>query len=272
MTKLTESDIEQMAIELLEARGWKYLNGPDIAPDGATPMRASLEEVVLKGKLEAAVRRLNPSLPQAVTDEAVKQVMRIGSTDLLADNEQFHELLTQGVTVSVYEKGEERGKPVRLVDFDDPWNNEFTVVNQFTVIEDGHNLRPDVVLFVNGLPLVVMELKNAADEEATIAKAFDQICTYRCNTSCDNTGCRNACSGNLIYCANNDIKKCNQCYYKHDDPCYGTSKKCSIQSHLCRCCFCGCRYFSACCSCVCVFGNSKRTFYNSTYSLNCIYS
>ena len=90
MTKLTESDIEQMAIELREARGWKYLYGPDIAPDGATPMRASLEEVVLKGKLEAAVRRLNPSLPQTVTDEAVKQVMRIGSTDLLADNEAFH--------------------------------------------------------------------------------------------------------------------------------------------------------------------------------------
>ena len=179
MTKLTESDIEQMAIELLEARGWKYLYGPDIAPDGATPMRASLEEVVLKGKLEAAVRRLNPSLPQTVTDEAVKQVMRIGSTDLLADNEAFHELLTQDVTVSVYEEGEERGKPVQLVDFDDPWNNEFTVVNQFTVIENGHNLRPDVVLFVNGLPLVVMELKNAADEDATIGKAYDQIGTYK---------------------------------------------------------------------------------------------
>ena len=179
MTKLTESDIEQMAIELLEARGWKYLYGPDIAPDGTTPMRTSLEEVVLHGKLEAAVRRLNPSLPQTVTDEAVKQVMRIGSTDLLADNEAFHELLTQGVTVSVYEEGEERGKQVQLVDFDDPWNNEFTVVNQFTVIENGHNLRPDVVLFVNGLPLVVMELKNAADEDATIGKAYDQIGTYK---------------------------------------------------------------------------------------------
>ena len=179
MTKLTESDIEQMTIEILQSRGYEYLYGPDIAPDGQLPMRTSLGEVVLREKLETAVRRLNPSLPAAVLDEAVKTVLRIGSTDLLADNEQFHDLLTQGVTVSVYEQGEERGKKVWLVDFDDPWNNDFAVVNQFTVIENGHNLRPDVVLFVNGLPLVVMELKNAADEEATITAAYNQIETYK---------------------------------------------------------------------------------------------
>lgn len=179
MTKLTESDIEQMTIEILQSRWYEYLYGPDIAPDGQSPMRTSLGEVVLREKLEAAVRRLNPSLPAAVLDEAVKTVLRIGSTDLLADNEQFHDLLTQGVTVSVYEEGEERGKKVWLVDFDDPWNNDFTVVNQFTVVENGHNLRPDVVLFVNGLPLVVMELKNATDEEATITAAYNQIETYK---------------------------------------------------------------------------------------------
>ena len=179
MTKLTESDIEQMTIEILQSRGYEYLYGPDIAPDGQLPMRTSLGEVVLREKLETAVRRLNPSLPAAVLDEAVKTVLRIGSTDLLADNEQFHDLLTQGVTVSVYEQGEERGKKVWLVDFDDPWNNDFTVVNQFTVVENGHNLRPDVVLFGNGLPLVVMELKNAADEEATITAAYNQIETYK---------------------------------------------------------------------------------------------
>ncbi|MBO7490383.1 MAG: type I restriction endonuclease subunit R [Bacteroidales bacterium] len=179
MTKLTESDIEQMTIEILQSRGYEYLYGPDIAPDGQSPMRTSLGEVVLREKLEAAVRRLNPSLPAAVLDEAVKTVLRIGSTDLLADNEQFHDLLTQGVTVSVHEEGEERGKKVWLVDFDDPWNNDFAVVNQFTVVENGHNLRPDVVLFVNGLPLVVMELKNAADEEATITAAYNQIETYK---------------------------------------------------------------------------------------------
>jgi len=179
MTKLTESDIEQMTIEILQGRGYEYLYGPDIAPDGKTPLRSSLGEVVLRERLEAAVRRLNPSLPASVLDEAVKTVLRIGSTDLLADNERFHELLTQGVTVSVYEQGEERGKKVWLVDFDDPWNNDFVVVNQFTVVENGHNLRPDVVLFVNGLPLVVMELKNATDEEATITAAYNQIETYK---------------------------------------------------------------------------------------------
>ena len=179
MTKLTESDIEQMTIEILQGRGYEYLYGPDIAPDGKTPLRSSLDEVVLRERLEAAVRRLNPSLPASVQDEAVKTVLRIGSTDLLADNERFHELLTQGVTVSVYEQGEERGKKVWLVDFDDPWNNDFVVVNQFTIVENGHNLRPDVVLFVNGLPLVVMELKNAADEEATITAAYNQIETYK---------------------------------------------------------------------------------------------
>lgn len=179
MTKLTESDIEQMTIEILQDRGYEYLYGPDIAPDGKTPLRSSLGEVVLRERLEAAVRRLNPSLPASVLDEAVKTVLRIGSTDLLADNERFHELLTQGVTVSVYENGEERGKKVWLVDFDDPWNNDFVVVNQFTVVENGHNLRPDTVLFVNGLPLVVMELKNATDEEATITAAYNQIETYK---------------------------------------------------------------------------------------------
>ena len=179
MNKINEKAIEQFAIDIIKSKGFDYLYGPDIAPEGERPLRSSLEEVVLRGKMEDAVRRLNPQLPATVLEDAVRTVLRIGSTDLLADNELFHELLTQGVTVSVYEEGEERGKPVWLVDFDDPWNNDFTVVNQFTVIEDRHNLRPDVVLFVNGLPLVVMELKNAADEEATIAKAFDQICTYK---------------------------------------------------------------------------------------------
>ena len=90
MTKLTESDIEQMTIELLEGKGYEYLYGPDIAPEGENPMRSSLEEVVLRGKLEAAVRRLNPQLPATVLEDAVRTVLRIGSTDLLSDNEQSY--------------------------------------------------------------------------------------------------------------------------------------------------------------------------------------
>ncbi|MBQ3677840.1 MAG: type I restriction endonuclease subunit R [Paludibacteraceae bacterium] len=179
MTKLLESDIEQMLIEQLKAKGYNYLYGPDIAPDGETPMRASFDEVVLRDKLEAAVRKLNPSLPYSVQDEAVKTVLRISSPDVLANNEEFHRLLTEGVPVSVHKDGVERGARVWLIDFNDPWNNEFTVVNQFTIIENGHNRRPDVLLFVNGLPLIIFELKNAADENATIQSAFRQIETYK---------------------------------------------------------------------------------------------
>lgn len=179
MTKLLESDIEQMAIELLQAKRWKYLYGPDIAPDGETPMRATFDEVVLREKLERAVVRLNPSVKEEVRNEAIKTVLRIASPDTLANNEEFHRLLTEGVPVSTYQDGMERGERVWLVDFEDPWNNEFTVVNQFTIIENGHNRRPDVLLFVNGLPLVIIELKNAADENATIESAYRQIETYK---------------------------------------------------------------------------------------------
>ena len=179
MTKLLESDIEQLAIERLEAKRWNYLYGPDIAPDGETPMRTSLEEVVLKEVLAKAVKRQNPTLTDDVRDEAIKTVLRIASPDTLANNEAFHRLLTEGVPVSTYQDGMERGVRVWLVDFEDPWNNEFTVVNQFTIIENGHNRRPDVLLFVNGLPLVIIELKNAADENATIESAYRQIETYK---------------------------------------------------------------------------------------------
>ena len=156
MTKLLESDIEQMAIDLLQAKRWDYLYGPNIAPDGE-----------------------NPSVKEEVRDEAIKTVLRIASPDTLANNEEFHRLLTEGVPVSIYQDGMERGERVWLVDFEDPWNNEFTVVNQFTIIENGHNRRPDVLLFVNGLPLVIIELKNAADENATIESAYRQIETYK---------------------------------------------------------------------------------------------
>ena len=179
MTKLLESVIEQLAIERLQAKRWNYLYGPDIAPDGETPMRTSLEEVVLKEVLAKAVKRLNPTLTDDVRDEAIKTVLRITSSDMLANNEAFHRLLTEGVPVSTYQDGMERGERVWLVDFEDPWNNKFTVVNQFTIIENGHNRRPDVLLFVNGLPLVIIELKNAVDENATIESAYRQIETYK---------------------------------------------------------------------------------------------
>lgn len=179
MTKLTESQIESFAIQLFEQLGYKSLYGPDIAPDGPNPLRTSFEEVVLKELLLKAVRRINHELPAAVCEEAVNEVLRIASPDLLANNERFHRLLTEGISVSVHKDGVERGELVWLVDFENPLNNEFTVINQYTIIENGRNKRPDLILFVNGLPLVVMELKNAADENATLQSAFRQIETYK---------------------------------------------------------------------------------------------
>lgn len=179
MTKLHESDIEQMLIDLLKAKKYDYLYGPDIAPDGEYPMRSRFDEVVLRDKLENAVKRLNPSMLWLVQDEAVKIAMRLESTDMLVNNETFHRMLTEGIPVTITKNGIERGERVWLVDFNNPWNNEFTVVNQFTIIENGHNRRPDVILFVNGLPLIIFELKNAADENATLQSAYRQIETYK---------------------------------------------------------------------------------------------
>lgn len=179
MTKLTESAIETFAIELFQKLGYEYIYAPDIAPDGENPQRQSFAEVILHERLQKAVARINHTLPKALQDEAIKQVERIASPELLANNEAFHRLLTEGVTVSHFTEGEERGEQVWLVDFDNPENNDFVVANQFTIIENGHNKRPDVILFVNGLPLVVIELKNAADENATIQSAFRQIETYK---------------------------------------------------------------------------------------------
>ena len=179
MPPLHESDIEQMLIEQLKAKGYSYLYGPDIAPDSEHPMRYGFDEVVLRDKLESAVKRLNPSLPWQVQDEVVRTTMRISSPDTLANNEVFHRMLTEGIPVTITKDGVERGERAWLIDFSDPWNNEFTVVNQFTIIENGHNRRPDVILFVNGLPLVLFELKNAADENATLQSAFRQIETYK---------------------------------------------------------------------------------------------
>lgn len=179
MTKITESDIELLAIERLQALGFNYIYGPDIAPDSANPERDSFAEVLLLNRLRHAVARINPTLPAAALDEAVKTIQRISSPELLANNEAFHRLLTEGVNVSYQKDGNTRGDLVWLVDFANPDNNEFLVVNQFTIIENNQNKRPDLILFVNGLPLVVIELKNAADENATVKTAFDQIRTYK---------------------------------------------------------------------------------------------
>lgn len=179
MAKLTESEIEALAIERLQLLGFDYVYGPDIAPDSLNPERETFAEVLLTQRLRNAVARINSSLPPAALDEAIKTIQRISSPELLANNEAFHRLLTEGVNVSYQKDGNTRGDLVWLVDFNHPDNNEFVVANQFTIIENNQNKRPDIILFVNGLPLVVIELKNAADENATLQSAYQQISTYK---------------------------------------------------------------------------------------------
>ena len=178
-SKITESVIETFAIELLEKQGYQYIYAPDIAPDGERPGRQSYEDVLLTERLQIAIRRINPNVPVDSLDESLKEIQRINSPELLANNETFHRILTEGSKVSYQKEGNDRGDLVWLIDFEQPENNEFIVANQFTVIENGNNKRPDIILFVNGLPLVVMELKNPADENATVRSAYKQIETYK---------------------------------------------------------------------------------------------
>lgn len=179
MPKLNESAIETFAVKLFERLGYTAVHGPDIAPDSETPERADYMQILLTGRLDEAILRINPQLPADALQQARKDVERVQSPDLLANNEAFHRLLTEGVPVNIQKDGNERGERVWLIDFDRLENNEFAVISQFTVIENHHNKRPDLVLFVNGIPLVVIELKNAVDENASVKTAFQQMESYK---------------------------------------------------------------------------------------------
>ncbi|WP_010662923.1 type I restriction endonuclease subunit R [Marinilabilia salmonicolor] len=179
MTKLTENDIELWAIEELQSLGWEYLHGAIIAPDGDHPERSSFGDVVLRGRLQSAIDRNNPEIPLEARQEALKNIERIAFPDLMVNNQAFHEILTEGFPVTYRKDGVERGNRVQLVNFENPEQNDFLVVNQFTIIENNTNKRPDLILFVNGLPLVLFELKNAIDEHATLESAYHQIQTYK---------------------------------------------------------------------------------------------
>ena len=171
MTKITENDIELFAIELLEKQGFEYIYAPEY--------ERNFEDVILKEKLINALTAINPTLHVEHIEYGVKQIQRLHSTELLSDNETFHKMLTEGIKIEIQKDSETRGEIVKLIDFDEVSNNDFVVSNQFTIIENGVKKRPDLILFVNGLPLVVVELKNPVDENATIISAYKQIQTYK---------------------------------------------------------------------------------------------
>ena len=175
---ISEDHIEQIVIQEFIDLGYSYVNGADISPDGVAQERA-YDEVVLKHRLRSAITRLNPTLPTDAQEDALKKLLRSDSPNLFQNNYTIHKYLTEGVDVE-YRKGDRIvGDKVWLIDYENPTNNEFLVVNQFTIIENNINKRPDVILFINGIPLVVIELKNAVDENATIHSAFNQLQTYK---------------------------------------------------------------------------------------------
>ncbi|EHL24677.1 HsdR family type I site-specific deoxyribonuclease [Acidovorax sp. NO-1] len=176
---MTEDQLERETLAWLQDVGYTHRYGPDIAFDGTTPERADYRQVLLPFRLREAINRLNPGVPAAAREDAIKQVTDLGIPSLLSANRAFHKMLVGGIPVQYQKDGETRGDFVRLIDWAHTEKNEWWAINQFTIKGPHKTRRPDIILFVNGLPLVLLELKNPADENANIWKAFDQIETYK---------------------------------------------------------------------------------------------
>src|SRR6266478_7796909 len=180
MSGFTESVVEEAALDWLRELGYAVAHGPEILPGEPGAEREKFEEAFLPARLRSAIERLNLGIPADALDEAYRKVTRIDTPLLVDANHNFHSWLVNGVPVEYARKdGSIAGDLVRLVDFEDLDANDFLAVNQFTMIEGQHKRRPDIVVFVNGLPLGVLELKNAAGEAATVKTAFNQIQTYK---------------------------------------------------------------------------------------------
>ncbi len=179
MALVTEDQVELQSIEWFKELGYQYVCGYDIAVDGETPERTDYRSVVLKDRLLSALTRINPDIPKSAIDTALSQLMNPNIPALMSCNRQVHSWLTKGVKVTYQEGNETVGKQLKVIDFDNPENNDWLVVNQFTIHGQKQNRRPDVLVFLNGLPLSVIELKNAADEHADIWAAYNQLQTYK---------------------------------------------------------------------------------------------
>jgi type I restriction enzyme R subunit len=179
MKPITEDNIETFAIEVLQSIGWEHVHGLLIAPKAELAERENFEQIILIDRLRKVVAQLNPSIPHEAQEQAIQKVLRIYSPDVLHNNETFHQLLVEKVKVPYQKDGFERSYEVALIDFEHPLDNQFLAINQYTIVENNQNKRPDILLFINGIPLVIIELKNATDENATLRKAFDQLQTYK---------------------------------------------------------------------------------------------
>ncbi len=185
MTHLTEDAIEQNLIDLLKQQGYSYFNDADINPGSDNPQRDALDSVILEKQFQACLKKLNPDIPESALHEAFQHVLHLGSGDIMTNNEKFHQMLCDGVTVEHFADGQSVGLQVKLIDFEHFANNALWVVNQFVIKntspsgDRGASKRLDVILFVNGLPLVVIELKSAISEKATLERAYTQIQNYK---------------------------------------------------------------------------------------------
>ena len=179
MSEINETTLEKTTLDWFSSLGWDTAFGPNISPDGPDFERKDYDQVVLVGRLQTALKNINPNIPPDVIEEAVRKIARADSPSLIENNRRFHRTLTDGVDISYMQDGREVHDKVWLLDLKDLDNNDWLAVNQFTVIEDRRNRRPDIVVFINGLPLGVIELKNPADEKATIRHAYNQLQTYK---------------------------------------------------------------------------------------------
>ncbi|HUW39988.1 MAG TPA: type I restriction endonuclease subunit R [Rectinemataceae bacterium] len=180
---MNESHLERLCLSWFRDSGWDVLYGPDLAPEGESPERSDYRDVLLRERLAAALSRLNPQLPDSAIEEAVTAIARPKQPSLVLNNREFHQALLKGLPVEVEDEGSRRGDRARLVDFEVPGNNEFLVVNQFTVLGTKQPRRPDLVCFLNGIPIAVIELKNPVDEGVGIEDAFNQLSTYKTEIS-----------------------------------------------------------------------------------------
>lgn len=180
MTIFTEADLEQATLEWLEEIGFTTVSGTLLAPDGAYPERSSYHDVVLVERLRTALVSFNPHIPHDAIEDAIHQIIVTKSPSLIVNNQAFHKFITDGIDVAIRDSaGNIRYDKVVLFDFTNPANNDWLAVNQFTVVEGKHEKRPDVIVFVNGLPLVVIELKSSSNEAVGISEAYNQLQTYK---------------------------------------------------------------------------------------------
>src|SRR5436190_2283757 len=178
--KLDESIIEEAALSWFKELGYSVAAAPHLAPGEIATERGSFADVVLMSRLRDAIARLNPAVPNDARDEALRKVLRHDAPSLVRNNRAFHRMLRDGVPVEFRrDDGSIAGDHVRLIDFDNPDTNDWLAVNQFTVIEGQNNRRPDIVVFVNGLPLGIIELKIPEDTDKWFAAAYNQIQTYK---------------------------------------------------------------------------------------------